>query len=150
MASGGASSRVTVSASPLSFWVPAVLLQCLEPGVLGVGAAVVPLGEGLDVVPEHRVGLVELAVLVAAVLDQVGELQQRGVRTDVGALGRVETGEEDQPGEGEDPDGEHPHGADTASGGGVAVSGGGVGARPGGVAGPGFRGGAGTGLGGVG
>lgn len=150
MASGGASLRVTVRASPLRLWVAGVLLQGLEPGVLGVGAAVVPLGEGLDVVPEHRVGLVELPVLVAALLDEVGELQQRGVRTDVGALGRVEAGEEDQPGEGEDPDGQHTHGAEPASGGGVAVPGGGVGASPGEVAGPGLRGGAGTSLGGVG
>src|SRR5690606_41165464 len=52
---------------------------------------------------------------LAALVDEVGQLQQGGVGPDVGALGCVEAGEEDEAGEGEDGRGEHPHGLETAS-----------------------------------
>lgn len=52
------------------------LLQGGELVVLRLGPAVVALGERLYVLAQGSVGLVQLAVLTAALMDEVGQLQQ--------------------------------------------------------------------------
>ncbi|MBB5928852.1 hypothetical protein FHS34_004322 [Streptomyces echinatus] len=120
VASGGASFRVTVMALPVSFRVPA---RSSRPPSFSSSALVLPSSlSASDSTLSRRVALDSSSpfVLAAALLDQVGQLQQGAVLADVGALGRVEAGEEDQPGEGENGGREHPHRPETQPAGGAA------------------------------
>jgi hypothetical protein len=110
-------------ALPLSCCAPAVFSSAVS----FLSSAPVLPSEGVDLVAQDAVRVVQPAVLLAAGLDEVGQLQQGGVRADVGALGRVETGEEDEPREGEDGHREDPHGTETADTGRTGTRPGGVG-----------------------